>query len=170
MQHASLVDNSSPGVTQGRLLTLAVIAAVVALIGGVVMSSMRASPTADSSGGQSTLPLVWVRVNAPAQSWYPADYQMYSPGIAIRSGTAPAAECASGNACGSIVVMSKRACPTALTLDVDVTQGLGGAVIGNAHAELDSISPRQPVVLQPSMPVSSTSTGLVGSISGFTCS
>ena len=170
MPHARNVENSQPGLAQGRWLTLALAIAVVALISGVVMSSLRASSSPDATGGQSTLPLVWVRVNTVAQTWYPDGYQMYSPTVAIRSGNAPTVECASGYACGSLVVMSKRDCPTALTLDVDVTQGLGGAVVGNAHAELASVSARQPVVLQPAIAVSSTSSGLVGSISGFTCS
>jgi hypothetical protein len=170
MPQAPSVDNFQPGLAQGRWLALALATAVVALVSGIVVSSVRATSAPEAAGGQSALPLVWVRVNAAPQTWYPAGYQMYSPTVAIRSGNAPAVQCAPGYACGSLVVMSKRGCPTALTLDVDVTQGLGGAVVGNAHAELDSVSARQPVVLQPKIAVSSTSSGLVGSISGFTCS
>jgi hypothetical protein len=160
----------SSGTILGRLISVAVVASVLALVVGVVVSTLRPGrPHGSTSSTSAELPLYYVTMDAVrGDSWYPTNYSGYTDGIAIQKGPSTPVSCAAGSRCGSVVVMSKRACPTALTLDLDVTQGFGGATVGTASASSESVQAREPVTL--TYRYASDQSGLSGVISSITCS
>jgi hypothetical protein len=159
------------GTVRGHVISVGVVAAVLALVVGVVVSTTRPDrhhgSTTSSAGAE--LPVYYVTM-APVRgdTWYPANYAGYTDGIAIQKGPSTQVSCAAGSRCGSVVVMSKRACPTALTLNLDVTQGFGGATVGTTTASSESVAAREPVSLTYSY--ASDQSGLSGVISSITCS
>jgi hypothetical protein len=161
---------SPSGAVLGRVIGVAVVAAVLALVTGVVVSITRPQhqhPAVTSASAQ--LPLYYMTMDiAQVKRWYPEGYGAYSRLVAIRQGTSAPVSCAVGSSCGSLVVMSKRACPTSLTLHFDVTQGVGGPTLGSAASASGAVAAREPVSLSYSYV--SDQTGLVGVISDITCS
>lgn len=160
----------SSGTILGRLISVAVVASVLALVVGVVVSTLRPGrPQGSTSSTSAELPLYYVTMDAVrGEGWYPTNYSGYTDGIAIQKGASTPVSCAAGSRCGSVVVMSKVACPTALTLHLDVTQGFGGATVGTASASSESVQAREPVTLTYSY--ASDQSGLSGVISSITCS
>jgi hypothetical protein len=157
------------GTVLGRVIALALVAAVLSLVLGVVVSTTRPGkphPAATSSSAQ--LPLHYVTMEAQGKKWYPDNYDWYTGGIAIQKGPSAIATCGQGSQCGTIVVMSKRACPTALTLKFDVLRGDTGPTVGATTASAQAVKARTPVSLSYSY--ASDEAGLISVISSVSCS
>jgi hypothetical protein len=159
------------GTVRGHVISAGVVAAVLALVVGIVVSTTRpdrhhGSTTSASAGAE--LPLYYVTMaSVRGDAWYPANYSGYTDGIAIRKGPSTPVTCAAGSRCGNVAIMSKRSCPTSLTLHFDVTRGFGGVTVGSATASSGSVAAREPVTLTYSYV--SDESGLAAVISDITC-